>query len=70
MREIPRRATEIQVELNRTVWNGHLLGGQSKSAEDQLGNSVAQQTLLHEISQTGERTSRIFGDAAASRPVP
>ena len=66
MREIPRRATEIQVELNRTVWNGHLLGGQSKSAEDQLGNSVAQQTLLHEISQTGERTSRIFGDAVSS----
>jgi len=66
MREIPRRATEIQVELNRTVWNGHLLGSRSQSVGDQLGNSVAQQTLLHEISQTGERTSHIFGDAVSS----
>jgi len=48
------------------VWNGHLLGSRSQSVGDQLGNSVAQQTLLHEISQTGERTSHIFGDAVSS----
>jgi len=66
MREIPRRATEIQVELNRTVWNGHLIRSQSDTAEGQISNTVAQQTLLHEISRTGERTSRIFGDAVSS----
>lgn len=66
MREIPRRATEIQVELNRTVWNGHLIRSQSDTIEGQISNTVAQQTLLHEISKTGERTSRIFGDAVSS----
>lgn len=53
------QATQIQRQLNRSIWNGNMAQRNSNSA---LGNSFGK-TLLWEISRAGERTKTLFSDS-------
>lgn len=53
------QATQIQRQLNRSIWNGNMA---QRSANSALGNSFGK-TLLWEISRAGERTKTLFTDS-------
>jgi len=57
LKRIPLEANDIQVNLNRLVWNGNINKGDSEQNETTRTFSRA---LLNEISSTGEKTKRIF----------
>ncbi|BET26367.1 chemotaxis signal transduction protein [Limnobacter thiooxidans] len=50
------QASQIQKQLNRSIWNGNMTQRQSTST---LGNSFSK-TLLWEISRAGENTKTLF----------
>lgn len=54
LRQIPKDASRIQGDLDRTVWNGNVRQG------SQGNDSMAARVLLWEISKTGERTKNVF----------
>lgn len=56
LRNIPKQASFIQQELDRTVWNGNVQ--QSRKANKNGANT--HKVLLNEISKTGEKTKEVF----------
>jgi chemotaxis signal transduction protein len=58
LREIPRAATQIQVALNRAVWNGN-----ASLARADGESSAFSKTLLREIGGTGLATRDVFSRA-------
>ena len=59
LRYIPVKATTIQHELNRAVWNGNL--GLSRNSYEV--NATFAKVLLWEIRSTGVRTRNVFSDS-------
>jgi chemotaxis signal transduction protein/predicted nucleic-acid-binding Zn-ribbon protein len=57
LKRIPLEANNIQVNLNRLVWNGNINRSEQESSEMIRTFSRA---LLNEISATGEKTKKIF----------
>ena len=57
LKKIPLEANNIQVNLNRLVWNGNVNKGINEKNDMTKSFSRA---LLNEISSTGEKTKRIF----------
>ncbi|PLY09173.1 MAG: chemotaxis protein CheW [Arcobacter sp.] len=57
LKKIPLEANNIQVNLNRLVWNGNINKGEHDQSEMTRTFSRA---LLNEISSTGEKTKKIF----------
>lgn len=67
VRDIPQRAVAIQSELDRTVWNGGLVGSLTgDTSSSATHDHVARQTLLAEISETGCQTGAIFASAVTA----
>ncbi|NTV12100.1 MAG: chemotaxis protein CheW, partial [Zoogloea sp.] len=62
LRDIPVRASSIQHELNRAVWNGNIW----LSRDTYAFNSSFAKVLLWEIGSTGVRTRNVFGESTAS----
>ena len=62
LRDIPLRATSIQRELNRAVWNGTLWLTRDAHA---LNGSFAK-VLLWEIGSTGVRTRNVFSESTTN----
>src|SRR5690554_1778782 len=62
LRDIPLRATRIQRELNRAVWNGTLWLTRDAHA---LNGSFAK-VLLWEIGSTGVRTRNVFSESTTN----
>lgn len=62
LRDIPVRATSIQRELNRAVWNGTLWLTRDAHA---LNGSFAK-VLLWEIGSTGVRTRNVFSESTTN----
>ena len=62
LRDIPLRATSIQRELNRTVWNGNVW----LSRDQQARNSSFAKVLLWEIGSAGVRTRSVFSDSTTN----
>ena len=62
LREIPLRATSIQRELNRTVWNGNVW----LSRDSQAQNSSFAKVLLWEIGSAGVRTRSVFSESTTN----
>lgn len=62
LRDIPLRATSIQHELNRAVWNGTLWLTRDAHA---LNGSFAK-VLLWEIGSTGVRTRNVFSESTTN----
>lgn len=62
LRDIPVRATRIQRELNRAVWNGTLWLTRDAHA---LNGSFAK-VLLWEIGSTGVRTRNVFSESTTN----
>ena len=62
LRAIPQRATTIQSELNRAVWNGHLWLTRDGAAL----NGAFAKVLLREIGSTGARTHKVFSDSTTN----
>lgn len=56
LRDVARKAAQVQAELDRTVWNGHLPQNESQTVQ----NVAARKVLLREISATGSRTKQVF----------
>lgn len=57
LKKIPLEANNIQVNLNRLVWNGNIHKSDNDNSEMTKSFSRA---LLKEISSTGEKTRKIF----------
>jgi chemotaxis signal transduction protein len=53
------QATQIQKQLNRSIWNGNMT---QRNTNSSLGSSFSK-TLLWEISRAGERTKTLFSDS-------
>ena len=62
LRDIPLRASTIQSELNRAVWNGNVWLSRDNYA---LNTSFAK-VLLWEIGSTGMRTRSVFSDSTTN----
>ncbi len=60
LREIAGKAEGVQKELDRTVWNGHLV---RPGAAVGTSTDTATRVLLREISATGGRTKGVFENA-------
>lgn len=60
LKAIPLNAAQIQSELNRAVWNGHVwLGREANAAQ----SAAFAKVLLREIGSTGVRTRNVFGES-------
>lgn len=59
LRDIPVRATTIQQELNRAVWNANIWLARESNAH----NSEFAKVLLREIGSTGVRTRNVFSES-------
>lgn len=53
--EVSNKATHIQNQLDRAVWNGNILTTNSKT-----GNGDFTRSILREVRYTGERTKELF----------
>jgi len=62
LRDIPLRATSIQRELNRAVWNGNVWLSRDSHA---LNTSFAK-VLLWEIGSTGMKTRSVFSESTTN----
>jgi chemotaxis signal transduction protein len=62
LRDIPVKATSIQRELNRAVWNGNLW----LSRDSYALNASFAKVLLWEIGSTGVRTRNVFSESTNS----
>ncbi len=60
LRDIPTRATSIQHELNRAVWNGNVWLARDPGASQ---SAAFAKVLLREIGSTGVRTRNIFAES-------
>lgn len=60
LRSIPERATSIQNELNRAVWNGNIWLNREHAAI----NTTFAKVLLWEIGSTGIKTRDVFSESA------
>lgn len=58
---IPKKADQIQKELDVTVWNGNVQIANSQSGETSFSKS-----LLNEISKTGYQTKKVFEDSISN----
>lgn len=63
LRDIPLRATSIQRELNRAVWNGYVWLVRDALAAQ---NADFAKVLLREIGSTGVRTHQVFSESTDS----
>jgi len=63
LRSIPLRASSIQHELNRAVWNGYVLLVRDALAAQ---NAAFAKVLLREIGSTGVRTRQVFSESTGS----
>lgn len=65
--EIPKRAQSIQLDLNRTVWNGSVAlqpgAGEQASGHHSMGNADFAKILLWEISNAGRKMKAVFDQA-------
>ncbi|MDE2440222.1 MAG: chemotaxis protein CheW [Betaproteobacteria bacterium] len=60
LKGIPLNAAQIQSELNRAVWNGHVwLGREANAAQ----SAAFAKVLLREIGSTGVRTRNVFSES-------
>lgn len=60
LKAIPVNAAQIQSELNRAVWNGHVwLGREANAAQ----SAAFAKVLLREIGSTGVRTRNVFSES-------
>ena len=55
---IPQKASDIQDELDRAVWNGNVSQMDSTSSNADFARSI-----LREVRQTGEKTKKAFNDS-------
>ncbi|HZX32466.1 MAG TPA: chemotaxis protein CheW [Rhodocyclaceae bacterium] len=62
LRDIPVRATTIQQELNRAVWNGNIW----LARDSEIHNSEFAKVLLREIGSTGARTRNVFSESTTN----
>lgn len=62
LRDIPVRATTIQQELNRAVWNGNIW----LARDSDIHNSEFAKVLLREIGSTGARTRNVFSESTTN----
>lgn len=62
LRDIPVRATTIQQELNRAVWNGNIW----LARDSDIHNSEFAKVLLREIGSTGARTRDVFSESTTN----
>lgn len=62
LRDIPVKATTIQQELNRAVWNGNIWLARESNAH----NSEFAKVLLREIGATGVRTRNVFSESTTN----
>lgn len=61
LKMIPKKADQIQKELDVTVWNGNVHIANSKTSENSFSKS-----LLNEISHTGFQTKKVFEDSISN----
>ena len=61
LKQIPIQAENIQHNLNRAIWNGHIKQSNSKNENKQFSKA-----LLQEIRKTGEDTKNIIGTSIAN----
>ena len=61
LKQIPIQAENIQNNLNRAIWNGHIKQTNSRNENKQFSKA-----LLQEIKKTGENTKNIIGTSMAS----
>lgn len=62
LRDIPLKATSIQQELNRSVWNGHIWLAGDNAAH----NAEFAKVLLREIGSTGIRTRNVYSESTTN----
>ncbi|MBK1681007.1 hypothetical protein CKO20_11570 [Rhodocyclus tenuis] len=62
LRDIPLKATSIQQELNRSVWNGNIW----LARENNTHNAEFAKVLLREIGATGLHTRRVFSESTSN----
>lgn len=62
LRDIPLRATSIQRELNRAVWNGNVW----LSRDSHALNTAFAKVLLWEIGSTGMKTRSVFSESTTN----
>ncbi|MDB5763630.1 MAG: chemotaxis protein [Herminiimonas sp.] len=55
--DVTVKAESINIALRRVVWNGQIMSA------SQSGDSLRLKSILQEISQTGDETSRVFKDS-------
>lgn len=60
LKAIPLRASSIQHNLNRAIWNGNIKQNNSHNENKQFSRA-----LLHEIKKTGELTKEIIAESMA-----
>lgn len=61
LKMIPKKADQIQKELDVTVWNGNVHIANSKTGETSFSKA-----LLNEISNTGFQTKKVFEDSISN----
>ena len=62
LRDIPLKASSIQQELNRSVWNGHIWLAGDNAAH----NAEFAKVLLREIGSTGIRTRNVYSESTTN----
>lgn len=62
LRDIPVKATSIQQELNRAVWNGNIWLARENAAH----NADFAKILLREIGSTGIRTRNVYSESTTN----